>query len=638
MDGDLHTDMVFATPSDLLIVFQHSTNQPAKIALGQGAVEIMQLVDYDNDGWLDIVGAGEGVRSWRNQGKGVFEERTTQLGLDKLKMGRVVALWPADLDGDCDRDFLVTLADNSLRLLRNDGGNGNQMVKLYLAGEKSNASSIGARFEVAAGGLRLSRSVHQLPIEVGIGKHNEVDAVKVYWDVEVTLGELKVDCKNVVMLAESFLPVGSCPYLYAWNGQEFSFVTDLLGAAPLGLPISDNRYIEADPQEYVWVGTDATFPRKGDEYVLQVTEELREVLYLDEAKLIVVDHPPGTEVHTTGKLLPGKPFPKHELVTLGSAHPLLRAINHEGADVTSALLEADRKMVSPTKRRASQLIGLAEPHSVTLDFGPLDKDKPLVLAITGWLRFGGGTANVSASHHPELPFPFPVLEAETAPGKWTRIDVQVGAPAGKTKRMIVDLSGKLPDSAGRLRLSTAFEIHWDRIALMEKRDNSQTTISVVEASKAHLHWRGYSQFKDLPWHQPLTPDYRRVESNPRWALTPSGWCTRYGEIGELINNRDGALALLNGGDELTLSFKEVAPKRDGALRDFFFFSVGWDKDADFHCKLGTQVGPLPWEGMDDQRYSEEPRPRFPADGLMEKYNTRWVGPFTGAKPYRLSRN
>ena len=73
------------------------------------------------------------------------------------------------------------------------------------------------------------------------------------------------------------------------DGQEFSFVTDLLGAAPLGLPISDHRYIEADPQEYVWVGTDATFPRKGGEYVLQVTEELREVLYLDEAKLIVVE-------------------------------------------------------------------------------------------------------------------------------------------------------------------------------------------------------------------------------------------------------------------------------------------------------------------------------------------------------------
>jgi hypothetical protein len=43
------------------------------------------------------------------------------------------------------------------------------------------------------------------------------------------------------MMAESFLPVGSCPYLYAWDGREFRFITDLLGAAPLGLTISDNR-------------------------------------------------------------------------------------------------------------------------------------------------------------------------------------------------------------------------------------------------------------------------------------------------------------------------------------------------------------------------------------------------------------
>ena len=638
MDGDLHLDFVFATESEIVVLFQHSTNAPAKISFPPAAVDRLLLVDYDSDGWLDIMGFGDGLRVWRNQGKATFHERTAELGLGNFRPGRVIALWPADLDGDCDRDLLLTLGDNSVRLLRNDGGNANQMLKLHLSGEKSNASSIGARFEVAAGGLRLSRRVHHLPIEIGIGKHNEVDAIKVFWDVEVTLGELKVDCKNVVLMAESFLPVGSCPYLYAWDGNGFRFVTDLLGAAPLGLPISDNRYIEADPEEYVWIGNDKTFPRKGDSYVVQVTEELREVLYLDEAKLVVVDHPPGTEVHTTGKLLPGKPFPPHELVTLGNPHRLMRAINHEGLDVTATLVEADGNVASPARKRASQLVGLAEPHSVTLDFGGLQKNRPLVLAMTGWLRFGGGTANISASHHPDLPFPFPILEAETAPGTWTRVDVQVGAPAGKTKRIIVELTDKLPEGAGRLRLSTAFEIHWDRIALLEKVNNAETVVSVIEPSKADLHWRGYSAFKNLPWHQPLTPDYNRVHANPHWALTPSGWCTRYGDIGELIRSRDGALALLNGGDELTLSFPEPSPKSENRLRDLFFYSVGWDKDADFHCKLGAQVGPLPWEGMDDQRYGEQPRPALPADALMDRYNTRWVGPFTGSGPYRLSRN
>ena len=62
------------------------------------------------------------------------------------------------------------------------------------------------------------------------------------------------------------------------------------------------------------------------------------------------------------------------------------------------------------------------------------------------------------------------------------------------------------------------------------------------------------------------------------------------------------------------------------MRSFFFFSVGWDKDADFHVVQGNRVEPLPWEGMDDQHYSQEVRPPQPGDALNRRFNTRWVGP------------
>ncbi len=35
------------------------------------------------------------------------------------------------------------------------------------------------------------------------------------------------------------LPTGSGPYLYAWDGERFRFVTDILGSAPMGLRVSD---------------------------------------------------------------------------------------------------------------------------------------------------------------------------------------------------------------------------------------------------------------------------------------------------------------------------------------------------------------------------------------------------------------
>lgn len=639
--GDLNNDSfpdLAAVGSDKIdIIFGSAVPAVALPAAGLQATSLT-LIDYDNDGWLDLCAAGNGVRVWRNRGAAGFREVTADLGLNKLPPGKIQFVAAADLDGDCDTDLALAVEGAGIRVLRNDGGSGNYQLKLRLIGHRSNSSALGVRYEVSAGGLRAWRTVKQLPIEVGVGKHAQVDSVAVRWfDGFVNNDEIKVNQCAIAALDEIEKPTGSCPYLYAWDGTRFRFVTDLLGAAPLGLRVSDSRFIDADPAEYVWLGDEQMFPPRDGNYLLQITEELREVLYLDEAKLVVVDHPAGTEVHSTSKLRPGKPFPPHEIVTLHRRTPLKRAVNHEGAEVTALLNEADGKMVSPTRLRARQLRGLAEPHSVTLDFGPLATERPLVLALTGWLRFGGGMANVGAAHTPDLPFPFPTLEVETGPGEWRPVDVVAGAPAGKTKTIIIDLTGKLPPGGGRLRLSGAFEIHWDRIALLEKRDDAETRITALAPTKTDLHRRGYSEFEAWPWYFPLTPNYAAARPYADWTLTPSGWCTRYGEVDELVARQDNALALLNGGDELTLQFaaQSLPPKPPGTVRHFFVYTVGWDKDADFHCELGSQVEPLPWHGMEDQLYGKQPRPASANDDWIRKYNTRWVGPHTQTK--RTSR-
>jgi len=313
-------------------------------------------------------------------------------------------------------------------------------------------------------------------------------------------------------------------------------------------------------------------------------------------------------------------------MTLHQERPLQRAETLDGQEVTSTLKTVDGRRVSPPDLRVPQLRGLAEPHGLVLDFGPLDVSKSLVLVMNGWLRFGGGMANIAASHDPSLPFPFPRLEAEISPGSWKPVDVTVGAPAGKTKTILVDLEGKLAPGTRRLRLTQAFEIHWDRIALMEKKPDARTTITFVTPSEADLHFRGFSPMQTLPPDWPLTPDYDIASPNSYWTITPGGWCTRYGDVSELIATRDEGLALLNGGDELTLKFaaSSLPSKPAGTVREFFLYVDGWDKDSDFHVATGTQVGPLPFHGMDDQHYGREKRPEFPSDALHRKYNTRWV--------------
>ena len=641
LDNDYRTDLVIAAANRLEVVF--NTGRQMSLPLGPWPVSVLKLVDYDNDGWPDIVAGGNGIRVWRNLGQDGFRETTRDLGLDKLNSGQVASIGAADFDQDGDTDLVVALETGGLRLLRNDGGNTNHQLKLRLLGNRSNASGLGVRIEVKAATWRTLRTVGELPVEIGLGKNDKPDTIKARWSdlsIPVTF-ELKADPKTVWNIMEIELPTGSCPYLYAWDGHGFRFVTDILGSAPLGLRISDSRFVEGDPEEYVHLGNEASLQPRDGNYVLQVTEELREVLYLDEAKLVLADHPPGTKVCTTSKMVPAKPFVPHELILFTTGQPLLHAETQSGADVTAVLQNADGRLVSPAKLRLPQLRGLAEPSSVTLDFGPLKIDRPLVLVLNGWLRFGGGMANVAASHDPALPFPFPQLEVEvlangsangrgTTATTWRPVDVVVGVPCGKTKTIIVDLAGKLPAGSRRLRLSTAFELHWDQIELWERGDQSQLRVAQFVPTHTDLHWRGFSQFQPLPWYYPLTPDYGKVRPDPNWLITPSGWCTRYGAVDELVAHKDNGLALLNGGDELTLTFAadQLPAKPAGFVRDFYFYSVGWDKDSDFHVECGTTVEPLPFHGMEDQFYGQQARPAFASDPWNAKYNTRWVGPRT----------
>src|SRR5712692_6219930 len=306
LNNDLRTDLLVATKESLVCVF-NGQSERVTIPLGEWPVTSLTLLDYDNDGWLDILAAGPGLRLWRNIGNGKFRETTRDVGLEKID--RVESVLAADFDNDCDTDLLLILADQSLRLLRNDGGNATHQLKLRLLGTRSNASGIGIRVEADAGGLRLARRVATLPVEIGVGQHKQLDSLSTRWlGLNPTTLDVKVDPCALLTIMELQVQDTSCPYLYAWDGKRFRFVTDILSASPLGLPVAENRYVEPDAAEYAWIGDENAFPPRGGNYVLQITEEMREVLYLDEAKLVAVDHPVGTEIHTTGKLRPGKPI------------------------------------------------------------------------------------------------------------------------------------------------------------------------------------------------------------------------------------------------------------------------------------------------------------------------------------------
>ena len=94
--------------------------------------------DYDNDGWVDLVAVGEtkdgkgDVRLFRNLGPDGWKDVTTDVGLDKIDLKNPRAIITGDYDNDGAVDLLITQNHGPAVLLRNEGGNKNNWLRLKL--------------------------------------------------------------------------------------------------------------------------------------------------------------------------------------------------------------------------------------------------------------------------------------------------------------------------------------------------------------------------------------------------------------------------------------------------------------------------------------------------------------------------
>src|SRR5205823_5999964 len=75
LNNDLRPDMAVAGANEITISFG-GTKESARVPLNGMHPQSLMLVDYDNDGWLDLIACGDGVRVWRNRGKAGFEDVT----------------------------------------------------------------------------------------------------------------------------------------------------------------------------------------------------------------------------------------------------------------------------------------------------------------------------------------------------------------------------------------------------------------------------------------------------------------------------------------------------------------------------------------------------------------------------------
>ena len=568
--------------------------------------------DADNDGRLDLAAAGPG-------GVVVLGQRGTPAALHFQPLAveggpkSATALVAADLDGDGDLD-LVAAGEGGLDRLTNEGGNRNHWLDVRLraltAGNgKNNLQGLGAVVELRAGTAYQFREAAAEVTHFGLGKLREADVLRVVWTNGVPQDRLQPGLDQRVV--EQQLLKGSCPFLYAWTGEGFIFVTDLLWNSPVGLPVAPGVYAAPDPDELVRV--DGARPVDGV-YRLRVTEELWEAAYFDAVRLWVVDHPAEVEVASRLKVVPGERQPVGVVAARG-LRPVAGAWDGRGEDVTVRVRVRDEVYAGGYEPSPYQ--GVARAWTFTFDLGEAPQ-AAVRLFLDGWMFPADASLNLAAAQRPDLPNLPPRLEVETA-GGWQVLVPAMGFPAGKTKTMVVD-TPPLPAGAHRLRIVTSLWLAWDRIAwTLDAADAEPQVRARLGPRSAELRYRGFSALVRRSPNGPHGYDYSRVAADSPW-LPFAGRYTRYGDVRELLAVTDDRSVVMAPGDEIALEFDAggLPALAAGWTRTVFLQSQGWDKDADRNTWEARHVEPLPFRAM--RRYGD-PLPETPE---LRDWVARWL--------------
>jgi len=174
------------------------------------------------------------------------------------------------------------------------------------------------------------------------------------------------------------------------------------------------------------------------------------------------------------------------VATKGARLPL-GAWDGEGRDVMDALSRRDHAFASGFA--VAPYDGFANLHALTLDLGSLDAKSPVRLLMTGYVNYFSATSLYAAWQAGVKPVS-PYAEAQLADGTWKKIAEDAGFPAGLERTIVVDLTGKLPAGARRIRLMTNLQIYWDQV-LVDQSVNAEARATEVSLAAATLHFRGY---------------------------------------------------------------------------------------------------------------------------------------------------
>ena len=354
----------------------------------------------------------------------------------------------------------------------------------------------------------------------------------------------------------------------------------------------------------------------------RLMEPMEEVVYLDQVKLLAIDHPANMKVYPNEYFASNPPYPRFKVVASRMPRVPAGVWDDHRHNLLPQLLK--HKYIGDFELLPFK--GFTKLHSLELDLGSPYRGGSLWLLLHGEIEYFTATG-MYAANQAGVQAVAPYVEALNAKGEWKRVIDDMGFPAGGPRTMTADLSGKLPNGTQRIRIWTNLQIYWDSILIDRTVQNQKVTMTPVPLASAELGFHGYPRQTEAKPPGVVKYVYENVSRTGPYARQ-SGTYTRYGDVLPLLTDFDDRLTVFGSGEQVALEFDPASLPAlpQGWTRDYFFLTNGYEKDMDFYAADGSTVEPLPFQQMGTYPYPEGKS--FPLDeshlNYLLDYNTRHV--------------
>ena len=409
----------------------------------------------------------------------------------------------------------------------------------------------------------------------------------------------------------------SCPSLYLWNGKEYVYVSDVSNHGWLGYInyINDDGSItfwRNNPWDYIPLDASQLQPVNGS-YNLTLIQRWDEIFYLDQAYMMVVDHPADVNVYSTMVEQYLDPNYMGQIYTV-SKNPLtpVSAVNEKGENVLPQISAIDNVFTPGVNGIQSPAWNNINWNRITLNLGDLTGAQQIKLvtrAIVDWGSPDDYNTWLNMFFDPNNPVPNgtqitppPILEVKAANGSWIPVPESRQFPLppdGTARTFVVDLTDLFLTNDYSIRISNFWNVTFDYIGV-DTAPQQNVTIHRID---------------------PTANLYKTFE-------TPSlstGNFTRYGNVTELLTREDDEFVIGRQGDAVSLQFdaSTLPPPAEGMVRDYFFYDSLWFKDenGNWGFGFGFTVDPLPFHYMSGFPYP--PTESYPYDAEHNNYNSEY---------------